>query len=113
MATADSNGAINRANNPLLDADAASTSPAAARLRATTTVAEAESAARGPIVAPFGSQTRVAILAEFRAARDRRDVQAARLIYRTAADHDATYPDEPSLVDELIGLHVDAMGLVA
>lgn len=113
MATADSIGAINRAVNPLSDADSASLSPATARLRATTTVAEAEADARGPIVAPFSSQTRVAIIGEFRAARDRRDVQAARLIYRTAADHDATYPEEPSLVDELIGLHVAAMGLIA
>ena len=100
-------------STPFSDADLASTSPDAARLRATTTVAEAESAARGPIVAPFGSQTRVAIIGEFRLARDRRDVQAARLIYRTAADHDRTFPAEPSLVDELIGLHIDAMGLVA
>lgn len=97
----------------LSDADAASFSPATARLRATTSVAEAEADARGPIVAPFSPQTRVAIIGEFRLARDRRDVQAARLIYRTAADHDATFPDEPSLVDELIGLHIDAMGLVA
>lgn len=99
--------------NPLSDADSASLSPTASHLRATTTVAEAEAAARGPIVAPFSPQTRVAIIGEFRAARDRRDVQAARLIYRTASDHDRTFPEEPSLVDELIGLHVEAMGLVA
>lgn len=99
--------------NSLSDADAASTSRIAARLRASTSVAEAEAASRGPIVVPFSAQTRVAIIGEFRLARDRRDVQAARLIYRTAADHDATYPDELSLVDELIGLHVEAMGLVA
>lgn len=97
----------------LSDADAASLSPATSRLRATTSVAEAEAASRGPITAPFSAQTRVAIIGEFRLARDRRDVQAARLIYRTAADHDATYPDEPSLVDELIGLHVAALGLIA
>ncbi|MBB1252908.1 hypothetical protein H3146_05940 [Streptomyces sp. OF3] len=62
---------------------------------------------------PFSPQTRVAIIAEFRAARDARDAQKARDIYRAAADHDDTHPDEPSLVDELIGLHVDAMGVAA
>lgn len=61
---------------------------------------------------PFSPQTRIAILAEFRAAHDRQDANAVKAIYRAAADHDETHPGEDSLVSDLLGLHIDAMWMV-
>ena len=62
---------------------------------------------------PFSPQTRIALIAEFRAAHDRQDRGAVKAIYRTAADHDEAHPDEQSLVDDLLGLHIDALWMVA
>lgn len=62
--------------------------------------------------ATLSPQTRAALLAEFRAARDARDVARGREIYRTAAAHDDAHPGEPSLVDELIAVHADALKAV-
>jgi hypothetical protein len=48
-------------------------------------------------------------VAEFRAAREDRDVEAGKELYRFAAEHDTAWPGEPSLVDCLLVLHADAI----
>ncbi|MEV5347168.1 hypothetical protein [Streptomyces achromogenes] len=53
-------------------------------------------------------QTRVAFLAEYRAARQRGDYDRALEIGLAAIDYDAEHPDEPPLMDEIRGLHLPA-----
>ncbi|MFF7184688.1 hypothetical protein ACFZAR_05515 [Streptomyces sp. NPDC008222] len=53
-------------------------------------------------------QTRVAVLAEYRDARAKRDYQRALDIVLGAIDHDDEHPDDPPLMDEIRGLHLPA-----
>ena len=53
-------------------------------------------------------QTRVAVLAEYRAARAAEDYQSALDIVLAAIDHDEQHPDQPPLTAELRGLHLPA-----
>ena len=53
-------------------------------------------------------QTRVAVLAEYRAARAAEDYQRALDIVLGAIDHDEQHPDQPPLMDEIRGLHLPA-----
>jgi hypothetical protein len=54
------------------------------------------------------TQTRLAVLAEYRAARATGDYQRALDIVLGAIDHDDEHPAEPSLTAELRGLHLPA-----
>ncbi|MCP3820089.1 hypothetical protein NLX86_18910 [Streptomyces sp. A3M-1-3] len=56
----------------------------------------------------MSEQTRIAYLAEYRAARADGDYDAAITIVFAALDHDAQHPDQPRLMDELRGLHQPA-----
>ncbi|MFG3660261.1 hypothetical protein [Streptomyces sp. NPDC047706] len=53
-------------------------------------------------------QTRLAVLAEYRAARADEDYQRALDIAMAAMDHDEAHPDEPPLMPELRGMHLPA-----
>lgn len=54
-------------------------------------------------------QTRIAYLAEYRAARATGRFDRALEMALEAWDHDADHPDEPSLMAELRGLHTKAV----
>lgn len=54
------------------------------------------------------TQTRVAFLAEYRNARQTGDFDRALEIGLAAMEYDAANPDEPSLMDEIRGLHLPA-----
>jgi hypothetical protein len=54
------------------------------------------------------TQTRLAVLAEYRAARATEDYQRALDIVLGAIDHDEQHPDEQPLMDEIRGLHLPA-----
>jgi antitoxin component HigA of HigAB toxin-antitoxin module len=56
----------------------------------------------------MSEQTRIAVLAEYRAARAAEDYQRALDIVLVAIDHDDEHPTEPPLTAELRGLHLPA-----
>jgi hypothetical protein len=56
----------------------------------------------------MSEQTRVAVLAEYRAARAAEDYQRALDIVLGAIDHDEQHPADPPLTAELRGLHTPA-----
>ncbi|RAJ70243.1 hypothetical protein K378_01408 [Streptomyces sp. Amel2xB2] len=56
-----------------------------------------------PAPKPFTAATRVALRAEWLAAKDRRDLSTGRDIIRVAKIHDEAWPDEASLYDQITG----------
>ncbi|MDK1473646.1 hypothetical protein QNO07_09460 [Streptomyces sp. 549] len=107
MATANRSGMIDRAVPQPGNGDWDDNGPVIPR------IPRPRPATPASVVGPFGPQTRAALIAEFRTARDTHNVIHGRAVYRAAAAHDDAYPGEPSLVDELIGHHIDALTAVA
>lgn len=53
---------------------------------------------------PLSSNTRAALVAEFRAARADGDAVTVEQIHAVATAHDEAWPDEPSLCGELLAV---------